>query len=407
MINKLKFKFVLLTMISLLVLLTVLIGVINVMSYTSVVKDADKVIEVISHNKGTFPEHKNEKEHKNRKPLSPEAPYESRFFTVIFDNYGNVIQTNTSKVKSVDDEKAKEYGTKVYDKYKENGFIDVYRYAKSEENNGIRITFLDCRKQLDSFHSFLYWSILMSVVGYLIVFVIIFICSGRIIKPISESYEKQKQFITDAGHEIKTPLTIISANTDILEAQFGNNECISDIQHQTKRLSELTNDLVYLAKMDESSHIDLIDVPYSDIITDNCDKFRILAKAKNLSFTCAIEPLITVNGNIKALEHLIGILLDNALKYASKEGNITINLSKHGKHAELSISNTVAEHINDENIGRIFERFYRIDSSRNSETGGHGIGLSIAKAIVDKHNGKIYSDSSKENIFTINVILPT
>lgn len=406
MIKKLKFKFIFLTMISLFILLSVLISGMNLMSYSSVVSNADEILEILSHNRGTFPEHKDSKDLKEKAPMSPEAPYESRFFTVLLDESGNVVQTNTSKIKSVDTKKAIQYSQEVYLKNRTSGFADIYRYTKTEENDGTRITFLDCRKQLDSFHSFLYSSIIMSVIGYIAVFWIIFFCSDKIIRPIAESYEKQKRFITDAGHEIKTPLTIINANTDILEAEKGSNEYIDDIRSQTKRLAELTTDLVYLAKMEESNKLDLIDVPFSEIVIGTADYFKTLAKTNKIELSVEIEPILTVQGNVKALEQLINVLLDNAVKYTPESGNIELVLSKHGKNAELTIQNTTNEIIEKDKLNKIFDRFYRSDLSRNSETGGYGIGLSIAKAITEKHSGKIFAESTNDKIFKITVILP-
>ena len=406
MIKKLKFKFIFLTMISLLILLLVLISGINLMSYNSVVADSDEILEVLSHNRGAFPEHKDNKFHKDKKPMSPEAPYESRFFTVLMDNSGNIIQTNTSRIKSVDTKKAIEFSNDVYTKNRASGFIDVYRFSKTDENGNIRITFLDCRKQLDSFYSFLEWSIIVSAIGYIVVFLIIFFCSGRIIKPIAESYEKQKRFITYASHEIKTPLTIINANADILEAEKGENEYVDDIRAQTRRLTELTADLIYLTKMEENDKLDLIDVPFSDIVTETIESFTSLIKQANISLIVEIEPLLTVQGNTKSLNQLVNSLLDNAVKYTPQKGNIIVKLNKRGKNAELSIENSTRDTIKKDNLNKVFDRFYRTDVSRNSETGGHGIGLSIAKAIVEKHSGKIFASSNDAHNFKITTNIP-
>lgn len=407
MIKKLKLKLVLLTMTSLFLLLAVLVTGMNVINYNSISKDADRVLEVISHNRGTFPEFKNDKDNKHKKHMSPEAPYESRFFTVLLDEDGNVVQSDTSRIKSVGTKEAIEYSKEVYSKNKTSGFLDIYRYIKTEETSGTRVIFLDCRKQLDSFYSFLYASIFMSSVGYLLVFAIIFFCSGKIISPISESYEKQKRFITDAGHEIKTPLTIINANTDILEAELGKNEGIDDIRAQTKRLTGLTNDLVYLARMEEPEKLDLIDIPLSEIVGETADSFKTLAQNQSINFVSEIEPLLSVVGNTKAVEQLINILLDNAIKYCPENGDVKIKLSKRGKYAEITVINTCESFIEKESLNKVFDRFYRSDLSRNSQTGGHGIGLSIAKAVVQKHSGKIWADTTIDGYnFKITVLLP-
>lgn len=405
MIKKLKIKLVVLSMTSLLVMLSFVIGAMNLMNYSSVTADADAVLEVLSANEGRFPEHKEPKgNHNNKHKLSPEAPYESRYFTILLDSDGNVIQSDTGKIKSVDTKEAISYSISVYNKKSEKGFTDVYRYIKTTDNDRIRITFLDCRKQLDAFYAFLFSSLLMSAIGYAIVFIIIFFCSGKIIRPIAESYEKQKRFITDAGHEIKTPLTIIKANTDILEAEIGNNESLEDIRIQSKRLTELTNDLVYLARMEENIKLDLIDIPLSDTVIETVESFSSLAASNNIKINLSVDPLITICGNAKSLQQLICILLDNAIKYSISDSQIFVSLHKKGKNAELSVSNTSVNPIERESLDKIFDRFYRSDLSRNSETGGHGIGLSIAKAIVAKHSGKIFAEFVDENTFKIKAL---
>ena len=413
MIKKLKFRLIILSMSSLFILLAVLVSGMNIINYNSISEEADRILEILSHNKGTFPEFKNEYNNtenfvdKPRKPMSPEVPYESRFFVVLIDDSGNVLQTNTTKIKSVNSDQAVEYGLKVSEKSNPSGFVDVYRYIISKENTGKRIIFLECRKQLDSFYSFLYASISMSVIGYIIVIAIIFFFSGKILRPIIESYEKQKRFITDAGHEIKTPLTIINANTDILEAEIGENEGIYDIRTQTKKLTELTNNLICLARMEEAEQIELIEIPISEILSETTKEFEPIIKRKNISLNLSVAPLLSIKGNTKTIEQLLSILLDNAVKYCSQNGHIMVSLQKRGKYAEISIANTVSENIPKDDLSKIFDRFYRCDPSRNSQTGGHGIGLSIAKAIVQRHSGKIYAENTDRLQFKIIVLLPT
>lgn len=289
----------------------------------------------------------------------------------------------------------------------QSGFIDEFRYVVDEKEHGTTIIFLDCGRKLDSFRSFLYGSILMSLIGYVITSIIIFIFSGKIVRPIAESYEKQRRFITDAGHEIKTPLTIISANADLLEADLGSNESLMDIQQQTKRLRSLTEDLVALAHMEEvDKSIPKIEFPLSEVIEDAAFPFRAMAQAQGKEFLCNVQPLLSLNGNAKAIEKLITILMDNALKYSPEGGTITLNVSQQNKNIQISVVNTADVDVTPENLCHVFDRFYRTDASRNSETGGHGIGLSVAKAITVAHGGQIRASSSDGHSFHITVTLP-
>jgi signal transduction histidine kinase len=207
----------------------------------------------------------------------------------------------------------------------------------------------------------------------------------------AESYEKQKRFITDAGHELKTPLTVINANTDILEMEIGEkNESLEDIRQQIRRLTKLTNDLVLLARMEEAEgKLQKLPLPLSELTAEAVHPFRALAQAQHKHLTCHIAPMVTVSGCAKDVTQLVTILMDNALKYTPEGGSVTVDLEVTGKNARLSLVNTTGETLSQGDLEHLFDRFYRPDASRNSATGGHGIGLSVAKAIVHNHGGKI------------------
>ena len=200
MIRKLKIKFVALAMASLFVLLTVIVGGMNLINYFSVTREADAILSILSQNNGSFPDFPENPNGFLPPDMSPEIPFESRYFSVFLNESYEFISANTNRIASVDKTQAKEYAQEIMDKGKSQGFVDEYRFVWKQESNGYRITFLDCGRKLDSFRSFLLASSGMALAGYVIVFVIVFILSGKIIQPIAESYEKQKRFITDAGH---------------------------------------------------------------------------------------------------------------------------------------------------------------------------------------------------------------
>ena len=407
MIRRLKIKFVTLAMASLLALLTGIVGGMNLINYFSVTREADAILSILSQNKGSFPDFPGNQDGFLPPGMSPEIPFESRYFSVFLDESYEIISANTSMIASVDETQAKEYAQEVIDKSNTQGFIDEYRFVWKQEFNGYRITFLDCGRKLNSFRNFLLARSGMALAGYVIVFVIVFILSGKIIKPIAESYEKQKRFITDAGHEIKTPLTIINANVDILEMELGKNESLSDISQQAKRLRSLTDDLVMLARMEESEEtMPKIDFPVSEVVTEAARPFRTLAIQQGKEFICNIQPLLTLKGNDKAIEQLVGILLDNALKYSPSGGVVAFDLIKQNRSVCLSVLNTANTEIKREQLNHVFDRFYRTDSSRNSETGGHGIGLSIAQAIVTAHGGRIQAMTQDGRSFRITALFP-
>lgn len=406
MIRKLKRKFVLLSMTSLLVLLAVIVAGMNLLNYRSVVEEADAILSVLSQNKGMFPDADDRPDRKFPPRFSPETPYESRFFSVFYDGAGRAVNADVRKIASISQEDAVSLADGVLEKDRLTGFAGSYRYMVDSAPGGTRVTFLDCGRRLDAFRQFLISSAFMSALGFGAVFTVLLILSGRIIRPIAEAYEKQKRFITDAGHEIKTPLTIINANADILELELGGeNESLADIKGQTQRLKSLTEDLVMLSRMEEAEDKLLkIEFPVSDVVLEAAGEFRALAESENKEFICEIEPMLTLNGNDKSIRQLVSIFLDNALKYSPEGSKIKLTLARQGRTIRLSVSNAANFDLDPAQLERVFDRFYRTDSSRNSETGGHGIGLSVAKAIVTAHGGKIAAAVEGEKTFVVSAL---
>ena len=229
--------------------------------------------------------------------------------------------------------------------------------------------------------------------------------SKRAIKPIADSYEKQKHFITDAGHELKTPLTVISASADVLEMTQGENEWTQSIRNQVVRLTELTNSLVSLARMDEhDSKLLMTDFSISDAVTESLEPFSRLASQQGKHVEMNIQKNISFDGNEESIRKLVGILIDNAIKYSGEKGEIAVTLKSVSRGPMLQMKNSVDE-ISKGNHDELFERFYRGDASRSSEIGGYGIGLSIAKAIVCAHKGKITARSEDGKSLLISVLL--
>lgn len=426
MIKKLRFKFIVLTMLSLLLVLTLIIGSINLLNYRDIVSDADSLLAILNDNNGSFPKQDSKQDSKPDSkpdstqdsfkaerdkaadiPMSPETPYESRYFSVLMSESGNTITVDTGKIAAIDTTMAIAYARTVLNHSKDRGFAGNYRYMKQLSGTSVRITFLDCGKSLSTFRTFLATSLSISFLGLLAVLFLIILLSGRIIKPVSDSYEKQKRFITDAGHELKTPLTIIDADADVLLMDIGENEWIEDIQKQVGRLAALTNNLICLSRMDEGQNqFQMIDFPISDVIAESAQSFQSLAMTGNKNFYLNIQPMLSFYGDEKALRQLISLLLDNALKYSDEGGTITLSLEKQRRTLRLCVFNTTASPVSDEDLKHMFDRFYRADSSRNSKNGGYGIGLSIATAIVAAHKGKITASSQDGHSLLITILLP-
>lgn len=413
MIQKLKAKFIGLTMASVMLLLSLTVTAMNLLNFQNITDEADRTVEYLStlddsafekhFDKNAPPSKPNiDTDFKTPPNMSPETPYESRYFKVFLDENNNVYDTYMGKIISVDTKQADEYAHEAIDREEKTGFIDQFRYRIDKDKDGTTVTFLDCGRKFQTFASFLFISSSIAFWVTHLVLIVVFILAGRIVKPYAENYKKQKQFITDAGHEIKTPLTIINANLDMLEADPDDKDCINDIRQQTRRLTDLTKGLIFLAKTEEADNdITKVKIPLSDIISETVNSFNALSKQQNKNIKADIQPMVSMKANQQMIEQLVYILTDNALKYSPEGGEISIKMSKHGRIINLSIINKTTEKVTNAQAQKLFERFYRSDSSRNSETGGYGIGLSVAKAIVETHNGKIIASTPDGKSFKI------
>ncbi|MCD8331456.1 MAG: HAMP domain-containing histidine kinase [Oscillospiraceae bacterium] len=383
MTRRLCIKFVSLSMGLLLALLVVLLSIINVVNYRSVCTSLDTTLDILASNSGSFPSSG------DSQGPAREQSYESRYFTVRLDGDGQVFSTNLTHIATVDVQQASEYAQQVWESGRESGFLDVYRYCVTTQHGNTLIIFLHAGRKLADFRSFLQISIWSTLAGYLVTFGLCVLLSRRIVKPFSDNYEKQKLFITDAGHELKTPLTIIDADAQVLEMELGENEWLQDIQEQTRRLAVMTNALIYLARMEEAQNkSQVIDFPLSDVVSETAQSFHALAISQGKDLQTDIQSGLSLRGDDRAMRHLTSILLDNAVKYSGPEGRILLSLHRTGSTLRLCVQNS-AQPLSPEDLKHLFDRFYRTDRSRSSKTGGYGIGLSIAKAIVTAHKGTI------------------
>ena len=428
MIQKLRRRFIAASMLSLAAVLLVILGGVNCMNYHRLMEDSDAILSVLAENGGAFPkaDPTDGKKDPGEKPsdapggqkppdtdplqrhgFSPETPYESRFFSVLLDGDGMVLSTDTGRIAAVDEETAQTYAQAIASAGRTSGTYGRYRFLVSPEAEGDRVIFLDCGRSLTSFRTTLAASVTVSLAGLGAVLVLLIVCSRRIVRPVAESYEKQKRFITDAGHEIKTPLTVIGADADLLELDVGENEWLTDIRRQAARLTGLTNDLIYLSRMDEEQpKLQPIEFPLSDLAEELCQSFQGLALAQKKTLTASIPPVVSCTGDEKAIRQLLSILLDNAVKYAPEGGSIQVALEQKDRGVRLSVSNDTAQPMDKRHLDALFDRFYRTDQSRSSDTGGYGLGLAIARSIVTAHKGKIRAESSDPHRLTILVSLP-
>jgi len=406
-IKKLQKKFIMITMGSLALVVFILLGVINIVSYYEIDSKMNGAIKILSENQGEFPKYKKEtailSEKKFGFEINPETPFQTRYFIVKVNRDGSIKETDTEHIAAVTSETAVEYANKILKNGKRSGHKDMYKYAVVDEPYGSMVIFVDYRIQSQEITLFSLISCAVALVTFSLVFILVSIFSKSVINPIIKSMEKQKQFITDAGHEIKTPLAIISANADVLELISGENEWITSIRNQTNRLDKLVKNLLMLSKMNEDDiQLAFSDFNLSDIVFETAVPFKVIAEKQNKKFLMDIRPELKLYGDENSIRQLVSTLVDNAMKYSNEAGEIKISLSAVKKGIKLEVYNTV-DKIDKGKLDKLFDRFYRADSSRARETGGYGIGLSIAKSIVETHHGKIVakSDDGKSICFTV------
>lgn len=419
MIRDLRKKFILVAMLSTMLVLTAIMGVVNFSNYREMLDRADEMTALLEQNDGKFPEEpsrheqddtetppaKPENDEKDKSRFSVETPFETRYFTVTVDENGEVTDCDLDRIAAVDEETAEEYTQTAQQKNKTTGFQGIYRYRVTETEDGAKYVFLDCRREISNFRTVLVTTISVSLLGLAAVFVLVVIFSRMVFRPVEESIQKQKRFITDASHELKTPLTIIDANTEVMEMESGESQWTKSTRKQIQRLSGLVQQLVTLSRLDEEKGLEeKCEFNLSEAVSECVQPYESLAQTREKNLTLNIEEDITYTGDERSIRQLAGILMDNAVKYSSENGNITLTLKKKGKKIFLEVYNDAGD-LPQGKLDVLFERFYRLDSSRNSGTGGSGIGLSVAKAIVQAHKGKITTENKNGRGLTITVIL--
>ncbi len=417
MIKKLKYRFIALAMISMFLLLTLITTTANIVNYNYVISDTDKALEIFVHD-SDFEDSPEDKSPTDTKPPKgdkgkhgkskiPDTFMLDEYYSALISPTGEVLDTDRDHITWLSKEKAEKYALLAYEEGKNKGSVGIFRYHRDREGDNTLITVMNIDRELSACRKFLFTSLLVGMCGYIVISVAIIFYAHRFTKPIAESYNRQKRFITDAGHELKTPLTVIGANVELLEMDIGSNTELDEIKNQVHRLTDMTGDLIYLSRMEESEdRLPMAEFPLSDIISETVSSFKAAACTQQKTIETDIVLSISYTGNSRSIEQLVSILTENALKYSPDNTVIKICLTKLGKNLIFTVSNRTRMPVQPLDNKLLFERFYRGDSSRNSETGGHGIGLSMAKAIVTAHNGKISAVSEDEFSFKIIVQLP-
>ncbi len=411
MLKKLQIKFIVITMFALGSLMIVQTLTVNAISIYQKDVKMKEILQVITANNGVLPKGYDDTNENyidgifnpfGKFQITLETPYSTRYFVV--EMKGNVItRLSTENIATVNDSKALEYAAQIYGTRPGYGTVDAYRYLYTIDGDNGMMVFLYFQNEAREIATLFSISLTVSVLTLFMLLAIIYLLSKNALKPVEESILKQKQFITDAGHELKTPLTIISADAEVLEMCSGENEWLTSIKNQTSRMNVLVKNLVELTKLNEAQDTsERTNFSLSDAVIDTASDFESRAKINDQTMIFSVSPSIRYFGNEAEIRQLVSILCDNAIKYTDKGGTIKISLYKNGTGTYLDVFNTT-DYVNPSSVSMLFDRFYRGDSSRSRDTGGYGIGLSIASAIVDRHKGKIkaIANGTKEITFRV------
>lgn len=411
--RRLRRKFILVAMGAVTVVLTLIIAGINIVNYSHVCKMADARLDYILTGKGSIDwEDESRTDSGNGgdtstgmvadgdragarvghfEGMTAESPFDTRYFTVTLVE-GQVVDVNTARIAAVGAKRAARIAMGLDSKGLTSGFSGNYRYTTTAQGEKITYVFVDCSRELASFHSFLNASVAISCIGWLAVLAIVTVASGAVIRPMVESYSKQKRFITDASHEIKTPLAVIDAANEVQEIESGESEWTQSIHEQVARLTALTERLVFLARMDEgSAGFTMASIDLSEAVDKAAAPFESVAVSRGKRLSMSVATGVRAHADAAAVTQVVELLLDNATRYASEGSVIELSLRAVSRgagkgSAELVVSNAVDE-LPEGDLDRLFDRFYRADVSRSSKTGGSGVGLSVVRAIAEAHGG--------------------
>ena len=413
MINKLRMKFVLVAMIAITIVTIAIFGMIQIDNHVRTNRQIDEIINIIIENNGTIP--KKDFSNRTNPYINQETRYTTRYFTATLDDDNEILNIDMDNISSVSEDEANKIINNIIKKSKISGNIENFRYKYSKDEKIIVV--IDCTAQIINQKQFTQKANIIIIAGLFVTFVIIYILSTKAIEPTVNAINKQKEFISNAGHDLKTPVSIILADVEVLKMQdnIKDNEFIESIKNQSHKLNELINSLLNLAKLDEISNklslrkdgeieekLEITKFSFTKLVKDEIEEMKPLLNEINME--CNLDFDVEIEADKNKIKQLITILLDNSIKYVDENGIIKVDVSKQGKYVRFEISNTY-KNVKNIDTKKIFDRFYREDKSRNSKKGGHGIGLSMAKTIVNMHKGKIYASSKNNNEKIVFIVL--
>jgi len=430
MFTRLRNRFLLMNMVIITVIMLVAFASIYTITYQNVKRDIDMELRRVSESyrmtidrpgrgkSGPDQTHPGQTDGKppmfagGTNNLSP-PPERSVSFALKTDAQGNLLSVISRF--EMEDAFYEEAAEKAVSKTPQGGRFTLdgtrWAYSAQVESGGYSVVYLDVTAQQIILTNLIYTFAAVALVMLAVIYATSRYFANRSIAPVREAFDKQKRFIADASHELKTPLAVIQTNADVLLA--SDEETIGEqakwlyrIKSETERMKTLTNDLLYLTQMDDA-RAEMLHVPFnaSEAIESVVLTMEAVIFERSLSLDYEIEPGLTVTGSAERIKQVVMILLDNAIKYNRPEGSIVLSLRRQHGHIQLAVTNA-GPGIPAEHLDKIFDRFYRTDASRSRKQGGYGLGLAIAKSIVEQHGGKIHAKSvpGETTTFTVQLI---
>ncbi len=411
MFRKLKIRFILLASAAIVCILLTMIAVLNSVRFLQTNGEIQAVLNILSANNGDFPSVEETAESLQNDRITIDTIYQYRYFSVVYKEDKTLYSTNLDHLSNLSKEQVLSYANKVIKNSRSSGVFKVgsqfYSYQITQDSKTKRylLVVLDSTNYLESRNDFFWLSIQLCFYSFIFFVLVVSGFSNFAIRPYIKNYENQKRFITNAGHELKTPLAIISANTELQELMTGENEWTESTKDQVKRLSNLINQMVVLARLEEQPDVTLVDVNFSEVVKKVAGNFKSVIEKAGKKYEIKLQEDIHVKATEDELYELVSILIDNACKYCDEDGQIFVTLTKakRGKRARLTVANSYADGKNVD-YSRFFDRFYREDESHNQKQPGYGIGLSMAESLVRIFKGRIWV-SYKKGLIGFTVLL--
>ncbi len=402
MIGKLRKRFIGTSMAAFAVVMLLLCLIVNMANYISIDGELRSMLRTITDNSGSIPGPRRDSAppEKLNGQFTPETPFNTRYFVLRFTESGELVKADLDMIAAVTEDDVAQYISTALENGVGYGRTGEYRFLVESSGDGrMMAVFLDCYRETRNIRNFALYSLMAMLICDALVFVILLLCSKKAIEPIIRSNEQQKQFITDAGHELKTPLTVIATDLKLLEMENGSSEWIDKARVQTEKLNTLISELIDFSRMEEGRKVKPESFCLSDSVFETVASFEDFAAEKGHTLTIDIEPQIEYFGDEYSVRRLCTILVDNAIKYAVPGTEIFFSLKKTKKGAVITTVNE-CEHMEKNETAKLFDRFYRADKSRSSERGGFGIGLSAARKIAENHKGFIKAECENGHTIT-------